>query len=531
MILSFKIISLNMYKYLKILVIPILLIVLSIKVYLLINTPLDSDEVMWSVMADNIINNSNHYWFFTDQNFRGSFESYFIVPFQYLFGVNEITLRINSLIFTLLTAFLVYKIILIFSNNQSLSFFGCIFYLIPLPSIYFIYNKAWGGYVLIQFLMLLVYLLYYQKVIKRNTDNYNFYLPVLGLVSGISFWVNEQSIYFIFTLIFISFLVDIEKFKKLKIYSKAIYSIFFFSNLYIIYSIVKKQMFLNVQNSFAQKLGLNLDFLNFNIYLKDFIFITFGLFLFLSFLNIFIKKFDFVKGVFLNYCSYVFIVLTINIHFNSFSRLYTMENKDYLKSLNFLYEIIIKNIFGPFWVIFLFVGIFLLIFRIKEVYIARDFKIKLIDFFLISFFAFPIMFLLSSVPGLSDTPRYLLLWWPISVLVLIMAIVVFIKNFKNTVIILTLFTILWLVNTYLIWNGVQENLSYKSNQDSAYSSLVYEIQKKQKDVCVGSYWNVGLVFFYSNSEIKCFTSKEYGHYYKFLDQYKVEDTSKVYIVN
>ena len=36
-------------------------------------TPIDSDEVMWSVMAENIIKNTNHYLFFTDQNFRVSF--------------------------------------------------------------------------------------------------------------------------------------------------------------------------------------------------------------------------------------------------------------------------------------------------------------------------------------------------------------------------------------------------------------------------------------------------------------------------
>lgn len=531
MILSFKIISLNMYKYLKIFLILVLLAILSIKVYLLVNTPLDSDEVMWSVMAHNIINNNSHYWFFTDQNFRGSFESYFITPFQYLFGINEFTLRINSLLFTLLTAILIYKIILTYTKNHYLSAFGSIIFLIPLPSIYFIYNKAWGGYISIQFIMLLVYYLYYQKVIKYDGVNFNLLVPILGLVSGISFWINEQSIYFIFIVIFFSFLIDLKIFKSLNPFNKLIYSLFFLSNLFIIYSIIKKQMFLNAQNSFAQKLGIHLDFLNFNIYLKDFIFLTFGLLLLFSILNLFIKKFDFVKGIFLNYCSYVFIVLTINIYFNSFSRLYTTDDKDYLKSFYFLYEIIIKNILGPLWLLFLVAGITLLILRLKYLYKNGDFSIKLDDFFLISFFAFPIMFLLSSVPGLSDTPRYLLLWWPISVLTLVFAVTKFFKSMAKIFIFSIIFILLWSFNIYSIFNVITENIDSKKAQDSSYTKLINDIYDSNKVNCVGSYWNVGLVFFYSKSEIKCFTSKEYGHYYKFLDQYKIEDMAKVYIVN
>ena len=519
-----------MNKFLKYILVTLLVLAVFFKLYSIKHTSLDSDEVMWSVMADSVINENSYFWFFTDQNFRGSFETYFLLPFQYLFGVNEFTLRINSILFTFLTAYLIYQSILNITNSKNLSLFGTLIFLFPLTSIYFIYNKAWGGYVAIQFLMLLIFHLFYFKVYKSGSNNFNIFLPVLGLISGLSFWINEQSIYFIFILIFLTFFNDYRKFFEFNRLNKALYILFFVIQSFVIYSIIRKQMFLNLQTTFANKLGINLDLLNFNIYLKDIIYLSFGVLLLSFIFNKLIKKFDFLKSSFINYCSFTFIVLTINIHFNSFSRLYSTEKKDFYQSLKFLYEIILQNIFGPFLIIFL-ISCFLLIFqRLRFILKNRRIEILYSDIFVLSFLLFPLMFLLSSVPGLTETPRYLLLIWPISIVILLTSLHIFIQNTKFQGIILILFLFSWVFFS-LNLKDIENNFILKNSQDISYTSLVKDIKNSNKDICVGSYWNIGLVFFYSNLEIKCFTSREYGLHYKFLDKYKTNDVSKVYIVN
>lgn len=72
---------------------------------------IDSDEVMWSVMAHNILRYRQFYVYFITQNFRGALESYVLIPFQLLFGTDIPILRTNSILFSALNSALLYKLL------------------------------------------------------------------------------------------------------------------------------------------------------------------------------------------------------------------------------------------------------------------------------------------------------------------------------------------------------------------------------------------------------------------------------------
>ena len=108
------------FKILQYFLILSLIAVFGLRLVLVYFTPLDSDEVMWSVMVERILSSGEHFVFFTDQNFRGSLEAYIILPFLYFFGLNEFTLRINSILFLGLTGFMIFKIIYYLTKKLEL---------------------------------------------------------------------------------------------------------------------------------------------------------------------------------------------------------------------------------------------------------------------------------------------------------------------------------------------------------------------------------------------------------------------------
>ena len=67
----------------------LLLIVFFIfRSYTALLLPVDSDEVIWTIMADHILKGEKFYWYFANQNYTGSLEAYLISIFQFLFGIN-----------------------------------------------------------------------------------------------------------------------------------------------------------------------------------------------------------------------------------------------------------------------------------------------------------------------------------------------------------------------------------------------------------------------------------------------------------
>ena len=229
-------------------------------------------------MVDLFLNKNAFFLFFTDQNFRGSLEYMIIFPFQFWFGLNEFTLRINSIIFTFLTSYLIYKIVKEKTQSMFFSLSALLMYFLTLPGLFIIQNKAWGGYITIQFLMLTC--LYYLDKYLKN-DEKLLKIIFIGIISGISFWINEQSIYFIFIILFVTFYFDIVSFiKTLDKKNKLIYFIFLFLNIISIYFVIlKKRMYLNIGVTFEEKLKVSINFLDFNIYLKDVLLVTFLLFI------------------------------------------------------------------------------------------------------------------------------------------------------------------------------------------------------------------------------------------------------------
>jgi len=509
----------NIFLYITVLII---LIIKLISVYF---TPVDSDEVMWLVMNDLFINTGKTFLFFTDQNFRGSFESMIIFPFQFYFGVNELVLRANSIIFSFLTMIFIYKIVFEKSNNTIFATSAVLLYFCALPDIFFIQNKAWGGYVAIQFLMLFSYY-YLIKYLKDDSKTYK--LILLGIISGISFWINEQSIYFIFILLLVTFYFDlISILKKISFKNKLLYLTFFLTNIFsIFYVVIRKRMFIDLGVSFQEKLGFSLDYIDINLYFKD-IFLIFGIFFVLFlYLNSITKGFEFVKSRFLSYSVFTFLFFYVNLYFNSFSRVFSEKEFSFSKSLNFFDSIILQSIFGDLKYLYFALILILVIFKLFKLKLLDLENLKIENILFISFILFPILFIFSYLPGLTPTTRYLIIWWPVIVLTLFL--VAYNQNFLR--IFVYLFVLLWVLNLGINYQSFYNSYLIKNSQQDLYSTKIKDFFDSRMNDCAGGYWDVGLVMFYSDLKIKCHTIKGEGYwYYSFLDIFKPQNSDKTYI--
>jgi len=510
-----------------------LIIILTIKIISIYYTPLDSDEVMWAVMAQDIIQFNTFYVFFTDQNFRGSLESYILTPFLLLFGLNEITLRINSIIFSLLTLFLIYKIILEITKKDSFAISAMLLYFFSLPEIFFTQNKAWGGYITIQFLMLLVFYLFSKYAnMEQSYKKSNLRLIFLGLLLGFSFWINEQAIFFLFLLIGWGALLDFKNlFFSLNKLNKFLYSFYFVSFSAILYFIIKKRMFFNLNTTLTEKLGWSVGFLDSDIYISTLIIYLGISFLILLILNLKKFKFSFTDSAFLNISVFSLFIMLVNFYHNSFSRINNPNSFILQKALIFINEQIISKMFGPFFMLFVLFITFLLFLRIKELWGSKFKNFELHDLIISAFFAFPFMFILSALPGLTPTPRYLLIWWVISVLGIFLAFYKIEKLYPNLSWFKYIFLVVWVTYIFSNNSAILNNYQIKLAQDLKYNNVVNEMRSSNLKTCTGNYWAVGPVFFYSKLEFACFTDKQYGVHYKYLDKFKISDLSQVYLIN
>ncbi|TXI32619.1 MAG: hypothetical protein E6Q58_03755 [Niabella sp.] len=83
-------------------------ILLAFKVYFSQILMLDSDEIMWSVMAREMLSFNRFYLFFTTQNFTGAQESYVMLIPMFLGGVNVFVLRFGPAFWTTCSTVLIY---------------------------------------------------------------------------------------------------------------------------------------------------------------------------------------------------------------------------------------------------------------------------------------------------------------------------------------------------------------------------------------------------------------------------------------
>lgn len=525
----------------RILILIIITVIpLLIRTFGAITTPIDSDEVMWGVMAERTMEKGEHYLYFTDQNFRGSVESYVIVPFQKILGVTEITLRINTIIFGLISTCLIFYLTWIITKKIFPSIINSLFYNLTLPEVFVVQSKAWGNYVLVQALMLTCFILFFETYNKKHKINI---FLLIGLISGLSFWANEQSLYFLLPLMFFSLFFDMSNMikqynnKKLRLLSLNFLSVltFMIHICGIFYLIARKRMIYNPILSLVEKFGFkNLIFLsgNFNIRLEKMISIASIVYLGILIFSHFKNKRPLIKtNTFLRITIPALLIISIDIINNSFSRV-SATGMSIADGVSFLEKNILIGFFGNKWPLFLILVIIGTLLRLYEIIKSREYNFKLEDILILSFYLFPMLLVLSALPKMTPTPRYLIIWWPICTTMITYSL------YKISQIIVTkyqyvpyaIFVLIW---SYLIFINIsvyKDKWVQKKSQGHKYMSYISNIKNENKKICEGNYWDVGLVMFYSNLDIKCFTSKEYGVYYKFLDMYKTEEVENVYLV-
>jgi hypothetical protein len=487
---------------------------------------LDSDEIMWSVMADHIINKEKFYWYFADQNYTGALEAYLIVPFQLLFGINFWTLRINSILFSSLTAFTIYLLIKKYQSSKIYAVSVSIIYLLLLPSNLTIHSKAWGGYVFICFAQLLSFYLALKTIEKKNAS----YAIFIGLISALAFWSSMQSLYY--CLVLIAFFVfvylhqkglsifQIDKLKSLKTEILLALNI-----LFNFYFILNKRLVFNPVITLNEKLGLNLSDSLVQLAAFDIKYGIISMWIIYFLWYLYKKHKDFYHKIIFHYINFLFIGIYINVYFNSFSRV-SGEGKGLLYATEFLNNVIFAQFFGIFK--YLFIGI-IVIGAIINIY--RFIKAKQVDYteilFLTPALLYPLMFVASNVPGLTITARYLIIWWPICVIYL----GIFIYKYLNKKFIY-LFILLWGIYMYSFREEYQGFLINNKKQQVQATVDIGNVMASNSNYCIGDYWRIGNIMFYSQLEIKCWTEKGIGHDVDYLDDYKLRhNREKTYLIH
>lgn len=473
--------------------------------------PLDSDEVMWSVMAEEMMEGQRFYLFFTTQNFTGAFESYFIMPFQLLFGYGLSILRIGSVAWGLGSSILIYLILkrhIKASTHESI--LATLFYNLMLPENLYIHAKAWGNYVLTEFLMLTsIYL--FIDILK--TKKFDYKVIVLGIIFGFNFWQNMQSLYYALLIIGLSFLFYLYNSFKERISYKSLILDFVpvLISIFNLYMIGNKKMIFNPAFTLISKLGYNISNpQNFDIHINIFIYtmwVTTALWLFFK------KTKDHFLQIYLLLVNLMFIGIYIAIKYNSFSRV-SAEGGTFAGQLEFLNKIILNHFLGNYW--FIIIGLIFIGILVRLITLIKVKELIASDLIYAAFVFFGLIFLVSNVPQLTMTSRYLIIWWPIIVLSLMISL----KDlFRNRYVLLIVL---------LIWAG------YIGMYSQRYIELYNQTRLQKEDVmqkvnniklegyqyCDGNYWTIGLIMFYSEMHLTCWNDESFGWDVDYLDHYK-----------
>ncbi len=494
---------------------------------------LDSDELMWAVMADEMAHGRQFFTYFATQNFRGALEAYFLIPFQVLFGFSLPILRINSILFGALSSVGLFSLFERVPEREtkldSLPVFAVILYNLMLPANLIIHTKAWGNYAFIEFAMIFSFFLFARWLEEKRIK----FVILLGALFAISFWANMQSIYFVFAVLgffFFGFLLEIRKEFDFLSLSALVFS---FLNLYFL---SQKRMIFNPALSLKAKLGIPLSaetISQFNIPLLYLIFVmwmvTFLWFLLRKMKNIWLRAFLITSNLF-------FAGVTVNVYHDSFSRV-SAEGAGLSKMWQFFQETIVPSFIGKAWPLFLItisvgtVRCFVSFVRSREISWAAP--------VLFSVYAFPILFILSGVPKITPTPRYLLIWWAPLVISVIYGLVVIYRlcscgplsrlfGSRNPSIFHNSMGYAVTVFFLAIWSFVL--FSHRDEYQKMRKSRVAQVVKSEEildkidqagvSCCAGGYWEIGLVMAASGLDIKCYSREDLGRDVDYLDFYE-----------
>jgi hypothetical protein len=245
------------------------------------------------------------------------------------------------------------------------------------------------------------------------------------------------------------------------------------------------------------------------------------------------KKENLVKNsAFISLTVPALLIISINVINNSFSRV-SAEGMSVSQGIVFFKNNILIMFFGNIWPLFLVLGLTGTLLRLYDIYKQRNYRYEVEDIFIVSFVLFPLLLVFSSLPKISNTPRYLIIWWPVCAFLVVYTLnrLSGLVKAQYKYIPYMLFSIIWVCLVVLNFGQFREISRNKVLQDQKYPGVVAAIKSSGKNTCVGDYWNVGKVMFYSKLQIKCFTSKAYGTYYKYLDIYKTSNPEAVYILN
>ncbi len=165
---------------------------------------MDSDMAVTGLMAMHILK-GEFPTFFWDQDYCGAIEAYLVSVFFAIFGVSRYTLNIvpvlESILFMILMYILARRIF-----GEKVGILTLLF--TAVPPVYLAVNTvlARANYVENLVLGAVVFYLTYRIVYEAKKKNSGRRFFLLGLVCGLAWWTNYQSIYFILTSLFFLFL-------------------------------------------------------------------------------------------------------------------------------------------------------------------------------------------------------------------------------------------------------------------------------------------------------------------------------------
>ncbi|MBU4381062.1 glycosyltransferase family 39 protein [Candidatus Parcubacteria bacterium] len=502
-----------------------LVLTLALRIIGTLVIPLDSDEVMWSVMVDEMSHLRKFYLFFATQNYSGALESYVILPFQAVFGITPLVLRINTIIWSILTSLLIYYIVCNFSSKKW-GFIGILMYNLMSPENFLVHSKAWANYPFIEFSSLFSFYLLWKWIESKKEK----YLLGLGLLVFVSFISNMQytfALAIVLGFLFFYLLKELIKSRKVSFISLIMLAM----SSFIYYLFVKKRMFFNPLETLRSKLRFSIDedlIRGFDISVIAIIGVFFAIY-FLWYAKYKIDERVRYLKAFLTISAFFFGAFAFYAYLDSFSRV-SGGVFNLGSSFNYLTTAIFPAYLGRFWMLFALPVIFGIVVVLTK--IVRNQKLALKDYSLVASFCFPIFFALSAVPGLSGSARYLISWWPNLVISTVFFVYYIWK--KNRIFSLALFVSLsfWLFSQGDMLRKVIIGYAKERESQKKFDTLmVNKINASEAKYCVGDYWKVGPIMFDAKLKVKCWADKketraDYLDFYK----YRIDSTDKVYQV-
>jgi 4-amino-4-deoxy-L-arabinose transferase-like glycosyltransferase/mRNA-degrading endonuclease RelE of RelBE toxin-antitoxin system len=181
------------FEYLFIFITCIIGLLLRLHLLLATDFLIDSDEAIVGLMAKHFVEGKPLTTFYYGQHYMGSLEP-IIVAILFLFtGVSAISLKVVPLLFSIILIPLVYLITKI-SANQTAARFSAILMAIPPVTLIEWSGKARGGFMeIVVIITLSIYLCFYWSKCKGVRKAW--YAFIVGLCTGIGWWVNNQIIF------------------------------------------------------------------------------------------------------------------------------------------------------------------------------------------------------------------------------------------------------------------------------------------------------------------------------------------------